>query len=270
MRPLFRWCVVHTSRHVHVYGVSTDQTCCAGGACVERTFHCGAPNVSHQNIVLRECFCIDDVTAQNLPVPLLPVDVLRHVLAAYVGVLGCYALRGTCHALRRAIPEHKRDGAWRFQLWLEACANGNLTTLMWLHRFVTPPTHQAEVIFLVIAAALRDQVPMLRWLNTRDVCTNSLLPEPVYPMLAGAGCMNALKYLIGSCDAVYAHLHGTQLACQAAHYGRLETLRWLHASSVQRIDHKAIQQAYGRHAACVTYIALVLRKASRRNKRVTH
>ncbi len=279
---MFQWCVYDGALnvHVHLYGVYADSSCCAAGQCAARGDECG-PRQSNCDssaptcVVARERFAVSFTLQAGLPLMTLPADVLRHVLVPYVGALGRYALRSTCRALRRIIPVQERDcgwrrdvwvkerkNAWRRDMWMEACATGNLETLAWLHARVALPTTYIEAMLVCLAAALRDQVSMLRWLARHGLYMPRFCVPQVDSLLAGGGCLGALKYLLGSCDQMRQRMneHELKLAHVAAYYGRLDVLHWLHASGVERLDEGALMRASGRHEACVAYLQSVLQK----------
>ncbi len=148
-------------------------------------------------------------------------------------------------------------------MWVDACATAaDCDLLHWLYARVALPTKRANRLFVCLAAALRDQVPMLRWLTRHGLCVTQL-PEHADMILASAGRIGALRYLLGACKSMRERVntYDMTLAWVAAYNGRLVLLRWLHDSGVQRMDHAALRTALERdHRACVAYIQAALQR----------
>ncbi len=259
MQHAFQVCF-HREPHVHIYGTYEDRSCCAAGNCAIEQPTCGAPDRTIHDVVLHERANV----ARGLPLVLLPADVLRHVLAPYLGALASYALRSTCRALRRVLPApHQRTDPWRLHVWMDACATGTVETLVWLHARVPLPTEPTVTVLVQLVAALRDQVPMLCWLAQRGLHAHQL-PAHMDRVLAASGCVNTLRYILGSCPDMRQRIdsYDISLACAAAYRGRLVLLRWLHTSGVQPMNEVALERARVRgHAACIAYIEQCCKQA---------
>ncbi len=247
--------------HYHLHSLYTDPECCAAHQCL-----CPAPPACDASTVHSIVFAERRPPSMidGLALLELPRDVLRYVLGPYLGALDRHVLRATCRALAGLYEKPVLTEAHRFALWRDACASApDVRLLEWLHAHV-PASHKTDQAYwLCTCAALRDQCALLKWLAQHGLlieCVWSTLDDII---LASAGCTQTLAYVYAQRTA---HMitypmqpYTVRLACAAARFGRLETLRWLYTKDASSMDNTVLAEArLYKHTACVTQLLLYL------------
>ncbi len=255
----FRVCCEYTpgAMHHHLYGLTPDPSCCRAQTRCRRPAHalCSGSTAAHI-IVLAEAR-VPALPMRGFALLALPRDILAYALRVHLDTLDRYALAHVCRALRALYGGTPHDQAWLFRVWHDAMAAARDTALLeWLHERVPLPRSLSciQYIWLCSCAALRNSVTLMLWLKQNGVDYNLICNSADCVVLAQSGCTRALEYTIGARIENYFGCFNW-LALAAAQYGRLATLRWIHAHDASRIDVQVLTEAlrYG-HTRCALFL----------------